>query len=495
MRVPEEAELLTVDDLDISDPLKGALSELGIHSLTDVQATAIPLALQGEDLTVTSPANSGKTLAYLIPVVARIVALMIRPRQGLRALIICHTPDRAVAVYRVLKHLAADLKLGVWLATETGTQASQEERLRSGVNILVATAPRFVKLMRAIPDLHLKAVQCLVVDETDSLLTDTKATESLQHILKHLPITKRRQTLQFSTQAVNPPAKTVLERRLTRKDTQSIEVIPSLISADVSSAKKKTVVPTDDLPHVAYTVCTVDQRLPLLRRIHQLHASDKLLVLFTNDKLAQFYSALLQNEGVPVTTVLESKPAGTRSDSLAEFESASTAGLLITTAALAAQWSYLPTTQWVIQFETLDDIDLSRRLLASTSGSSSPSPQHLLLLLENESPKYLTHLKKAGISTEAMSCKIPTPLVVEWQSPKAYVHKIHWMYTMAHEAYRNFIRAYNSYQHQDVFSTKDLPLPQLKQAFCLDILPQVPLEGTASKLTMKVPHFKRRRMM
>jgi superfamily II DNA/RNA helicase len=140
-----------------------ALAALGITEPVPVQAQAIPLIMQGRDVVIEAPTGSGKTFAYLVPMVERL------PRRGAgpRALIVTPTRELALQVEKVLRSLATDLRSAV-LYGGVG-YATQRLALKSGVDVVVGTPGRIMDLV-AQGRVSLSRVEYLVLDEADEML-------------------------------------------------------------------------------------------------------------------------------------------------------------------------------------------------------------------------------------------------------------------------------------------------------------------------------------
>jgi ATP-dependent RNA helicase RhlE len=177
------------------DLLKG-IRDLGFTRPTPIQTKAIPPAMSGRDLLVCAQTGSGKTVAFLLPILHR---LMNRSRRTTRALIL--TPTRELAA-QILEHFnALSIHTPLTGAAVFGgvSMGPQERAFRTGVDVLVATPGRLLDHMRR-PYAKLGGVEHLVLDEADRML-DMGFLPDIERILQHIPQT--RQTLFFS--ATMPP--------------------------------------------------------------------------------------------------------------------------------------------------------------------------------------------------------------------------------------------------------------------------------------------------
>jgi ATP-dependent RNA helicase RhlE len=178
------------------DLLRG-LTALGFQAPTAIQRDAIPPALAGRDVLACAMTGSGKTAAFLLPILQRLLGL---PRGTTRALVIAPTRELAAQIDEHRAHLARYTRLtGAAVFGGVG-MGPQESALRRGVDVLVATPGRLLDHMR-MPYTRLDGLQVLVLDEADRML-DMGFLPDIQRILRQLP--SRRQTLLLSATMPGP---------------------------------------------------------------------------------------------------------------------------------------------------------------------------------------------------------------------------------------------------------------------------------------------------
>ena len=178
-----------------ADLLKG-VRELGFVRPTPIQADAIPAALSGRDVLACAQTGSGKTAAFLLPILHQLIG---RPRRTTRALVLTPTRELAAQILEDFNALAVHTPLtGAAVYGGVG-MGPQEHAFRSGVDVIVATPGRLLDHFRA-PYAKLEGVEYLVLDEADRML-DMGFLPDVRRILRHIPT--RRHTLFFS--ATMPP--------------------------------------------------------------------------------------------------------------------------------------------------------------------------------------------------------------------------------------------------------------------------------------------------
>jgi len=156
------------DDLGLAPPLLRAIAELGFSEATEVQTRAIPAALAGKDLAVAAKTGSGKTAAFLLPILHGLLATR-APDTGTRALILLPTRELALQTQVMFKQLAqyTPMKSGLIIGGEAFKH--QVATLRKNPEVMIATPGRLVEhIERGTPDF--KDLEVLVLDEADRML-------------------------------------------------------------------------------------------------------------------------------------------------------------------------------------------------------------------------------------------------------------------------------------------------------------------------------------
>lgn len=195
---------VTFQDLNLSTPLLNALEDLGISTPTPIQEQSSSVILSGRDMVGIAQTGTGKTLAYLLPVLKM---LKYSEQMNPRVLILVPTRELVVQVTeeleKITKYINARI-LGVYGGTNINTQ---KQKVAQGQDILVATPGRLYDL--AINrDLQLKSIQKLVIDEVDVML-DLGFRFQLNNILELLP--KNTQNIMFSATMTEDVEKLILE--------------------------------------------------------------------------------------------------------------------------------------------------------------------------------------------------------------------------------------------------------------------------------------------
>ncbi|KAF8445958.1 DEAD-domain-containing protein [Boletus edulis BED1] len=182
--------------MNLSRPIQKALNTLGFVSPTPIQAATIPVALLGKDIVGSAVTGSGKTAAFVIPLLER---LLYREKgkhaAATRCLILVPTRELAVQCFEVCSKLATYTDILCCLAAGGLSLKSQEAALRTFPDIVIATPGRLIDHLRNSLSFTLDALDVLVLDEADRMLSEGFADE-LDEIIKACPLS--RQTMLFS---------------------------------------------------------------------------------------------------------------------------------------------------------------------------------------------------------------------------------------------------------------------------------------------------------
>jgi len=192
-------------DFGLHESLVRSTESLGFKEPTPIQSQAIPPALAGKDLLASAPTGTGKTAAFLLPILQRLHS---KPRGVTRALILTPTRELAGQIEEQLRHLASNTRVRAATVVGGVAMGPQVRALRAGVDVLVATPGRLLDHLQY-PYTRLGDVEVLVLDEADRML-DMGFLPAIKRVLEAVPA--KRQTLLFS--ATLPPPIVALARKM-----------------------------------------------------------------------------------------------------------------------------------------------------------------------------------------------------------------------------------------------------------------------------------------
>ena len=210
-------------ELGLSKPVLRALDEKGYDTPTPIQGEAIPHVLDGRDVLGCAQTGTGKTAAFAIPIIERL--LPHGARQHIRVLIVTPTRELAIQIQENLEAYGRHTPLRSTVIFGGVGQNPQVRALKQGVDVLVATPGRLLDLKDQ-GFVHLDRLEVLVLDEADRML-DMGFIHDIRKILKAVP--SQRQTLFFS--ATMPDAIAELSRTILT-DPVRVEVTPASTTAE-----------------------------------------------------------------------------------------------------------------------------------------------------------------------------------------------------------------------------------------------------------------------
>lgn len=278
------------------DLLKG-VKEQGFARPTPIQSDAIPPAMAGRDVLACAMTGSGKTVAFLLPILHHLIT---HQKRGTRALILTPTRELAAQILEELNGVAVHTSItaaAIYGGVGTGPQ---EHAFRTGVNVLVATPGRLLDHLKH-PYAKLDHIEHLVLDEADRML-DMGFLPDIKRVLKHLPT--KRQTLFFSATMPGPIAE--LTREMLRD--------PATINLERKAA------PAVGITQAVYPVGQ-ELKSALLLALLQRNLMNEALVFTRTKHRANRLWEFLTKHGVAAARIHGNRSQAQRTDALAGFKS------------------------------------------------------------------------------------------------------------------------------------------------------------------------------
>ena len=284
--------------LGLSAPLLKAVASEGYETPTPIQERAIPHVLQGRDLLGCAQTGTGKTAAFVLPILQNLAA---RPKNGkIRALVLAPTRELAAQISERAWAYGKNLGLTNTVIYGGVGQRGQEDALRNKPDILIATPGRLLDLMEQ-GYVRLDGVEVLVLDEADRML-DMGFIHDVRRIVKEVPT--KRQTLFFS--ATMPQAIAELSTRILI-DPVRVEVVPQATTAE-------------KIEQTVHYVTKRDKRA-LLEHVLRAAGVDRALVFTRTKHGANRLVEQLDRANIRAAAIHGNKSQGARERALEGFKS------------------------------------------------------------------------------------------------------------------------------------------------------------------------------
>ncbi|HTF81562.1 MAG TPA: DEAD/DEAH box helicase [Cytophagales bacterium] len=236
---------MTFKDFNFDPQLLEGLTSMGFSKPTPIQEQAIPVILEGKDLIACAQTGTGKTAAYVLPILHKIIH---SSNKHLNTLVLAPTRELAIQVDQQVEGFSYFIdvnSIAIYGGNDGNAWVQQKRALNEGANIVIATPGRLIALLQS-GDVKFDQLQHLVLDEADRML-DMGFLDDLLRIISYLP--QVRQTILFS--ATMPPK----IRTLANKILQDPEQVNIAISK-----------PAEGILQQAYVLYD-NQKMPLLRQI------------------------------------------------------------------------------------------------------------------------------------------------------------------------------------------------------------------------------------
>lgn len=267
---------MTFKDFNLDSKLHNGLLSMGYTKPTPIQEQAIPVILQGRDVIACAQTGTGKTAAYILPVIHKIINSDFR---HLNTLVIAPTRELAQQIDQQIEGFSYYTGISsIPIFGGGGGEAweTQRKALERGTDIIVATPGRLISLL-ATGTIVFDHLKHLILDEADRML-DMGFFDDIVKIIKHLP--NQRQTLLFS--ATMPPKIRVLANK----------ILNNPLKIDISIAK-----PAEGILQQVYLLSD-SQKLPLINYLFQSNQWDSVLIFASTKSIVKKLGSLLNKKGL-----------------------------------------------------------------------------------------------------------------------------------------------------------------------------------------------------
>jgi len=368
---------MTFSELGLSPALQTAIQRANYDTPYPIQVKAIPAVLQQKDILGLAPTGSGKTAAYILPILQQLLQQEAPRDRQVPVLVLVPTRELAIQVAEVTENFSRFLPRRIKsLAIFGGVSINPQMMKLGGVEVLIATPGRLIDLVGR-NSVGISRIHTLVIDEADKLL-QMGFREEMDHLLELTP--KKKQTLLFSA-------------------TQDQE-LASLIQQLLKNPVEIQVAPTDFTPDAihqeAYRV-SAETKGPFLRQLIQSGDWKQILVFASSIRTADNMVVKLNKNGINAVAFHGDKSQGARTEALAKFKSGKTRVLVATD--LAARGIDIQGLPLVINYELprspKDYIHrIGRTGRAGATGHAisliTPEEQHHFKVIQKKMGKWVT---------------------------------------------------------------------------------------------------------
>ncbi|CAJ1948252.1 unnamed protein product [Sphenostylis stenocarpa] len=317
------------ESLGLSPNVFRGIKRKGYKVPTPIQRKTMPLILSGSDVVAMARTGSGKTAAFLVPMIHRLNQHV--PQSGVRALILSPTRDLALQTLKFTKELGHFTDLRVSLLVGGDSMESQFEELAQSPDIIIATPGRLMHHLSEVEDMTLRSVEYVVFDEADCLFGMGFA-EQLHKILAQLG--ENRQTLLFS--ATLPSALAEFAKAGLRD--------PQLVRLDLETKI------SPDLKLAFFTLRQEEKYAALLYLIRDHIGSDEQTLIFVSTKHhVEFLNVLFREEGIEPSVCYGDMDQDARKIHVSRFRARKTMLLIVTD--IAARGIDIPLLDNVINWD------------------------------------------------------------------------------------------------------------------------------------------------
>ena len=376
-------------DLGLSPALLTAIQRANYDTPYPIQVEAIPAVLQRKDILGLAPTGSGKTAAYILPILQHLLQQEAPRDRQVPVLVLVPTRELAIQVAEVTENFSRFLPRRIKsLAIFGGVSINPQMMKLGGVEVLIATPGRLIDLVGR-NSVGISRIHTLVIDEADKLL-QMGFREEMDHLLELTP--KKKQTLLFSA-------------------TQDQE-LASLIQQLLKDPVEIQVAPTDFTPDAilqeAYRV-SPETKGPFLRQLIQSGDWKQILVFASSIRTADNMVVKLNKNGIQAVAFHGDKSQGARTEALAKFKSGKTRVLVATD--LAARGIDIQGLPLVINYELprspKDYIHrIGRTGRAGATGHAisliTPEEQHHFKVIQKKMGKWVTLVPAEAFGKESL---------------------------------------------------------------------------------------------
>ena len=466
---------LTFESLKLETPLSSStlqsIKDLGFVKPTPVQSLCIPLILSRKDVVAEAVTGSGKTLAFLVPVIELLLKCIDDLKMtDIGALILTPTRELGQQIGEVLKHLTEPTKLsqGLFVGGGGSIEASVQLFNRTGAHIVVGTPGRILAMLQATSSplaKSLKALEILILDEADRLLSNSSMTMEINSILSFLP--KQRRTSLFSATQTDNVESFI---RAGLRNPVQVVVREKGKSTTATNNNTKSITRTPDSLNIYYSLSEGGEKLGQLLHLLRANRNDKNIVFFNTCACVDYFSKLLTEllKTIPVLA-MHGQMRMKRNEVFKKFQEMSH-GVLVCSDVMARGID-IPKVNWVIQFDPPSNAEVFVHRCGRTARMGNVG-NAIVFLLTNEDT-YVDFIS-ANQKIQLAEYTFPEEITCTKKKIQKLARNDRDLYEKGLRAFVSFIQSYRKHECNITFQIKELDICSVADGFGLIHLPKMP---------------------
>lgn len=343
-------------ELDIHPDVQKGIETTGFEFCTPIQALSLPIALQGKDVSGQAQTGTGKTAAFLIACLHRLLnneAKESKKKNPIRALVVAPTRELAIQILEDGKPLVShtDLKMGIAYG---GTDyEKQRKQIEDGIDILVGTPGRIIDYFKQ-GVFALDALEVIILDEADRMF-DLGFISDIRYLFRAMPSPENRLNLLFSATLSQRVAELAYEHM------SEPEVVK--VEAEITG---------DRIEEIAYMPSN-EEKIPLLMGLLKRAENQRVVVFINTKHMAEKIDAWLGVNGFKCAMLSGDVPQKKREKLLGQFKDGAINVLIATD--VAARGLHIPDVNYVVNFDLPTDAEdyvhrIGRTARAGASGTA-----------------------------------------------------------------------------------------------------------------------------
>ncbi len=296
---------VSFSSFDLHPSLLAGLEAAGFTRCTPIQALTLPIALRGGDVAGQAQTGTGKTLAFLVAAINRLLtrpALAEKKPEDPRCLILAPTRELAIQIHKDAMKFASDLGLKIALVYGGVDYDKQRAQLQAGADIIIATPGRLIDYVKQHKVVSLHACEVCILDEADRMF-DLGFIKDIRFLLRRMPVRTERQTLLFSATLSHRVLELAYEHM---NEPEKLVVEAETVTA--SRVRQKLYYPADE------------EKLPLLLGLLSRSEGARTMVFVNTKAFVERVARALERAGYRVGVLSGDVPQKKRESLLKKFQ-------------------------------------------------------------------------------------------------------------------------------------------------------------------------------